>query len=223
MKKEKRHAFLVGLDVQSNHYPVPEHLPENITLGILDAIAEDVPVEHIGVYDVVHIRAFGSVVREDNPVPVIKNAYKMLKPGGYIQWDDMDGDSFKAVAPGSNPKDLNISTVATEDMVATAMQFYKSGANLKYSWLRRLRSLFEQEGFEVVDEQRMDVKKELRSVMTITLLMIHAHVARVAVRNGRLVGTEKNWEDVWTKAGKEIAQGVSLTMDMIVAVGRKRT
>jgi hypothetical protein len=135
--------------------------------------------------------------------------------------DDMDGDSFKAVALGSNAKASNVSTEATEDLVTTAKQFYKYGANLKYSWLRRLGPLFEQEGFEVVDEKRMHVKKELRSVMTITLLMIHAHVARVAVHNSRLVGTEKNWGEVWTKAGEEIAQGVSLAMDMIVAVGRK--
>jgi hypothetical protein len=67
----------------------------------------------------------------------------------------------------------------------------------------------------------MDVKKELRSVMTVSLLMIHVHIARIAVRNGCLVGTDKNWEEVWTKAGEEIGQGVSITMDMVVAVGRK--
>lgn len=51
--------------------------------------------------------------------------------------------------------------------------------------------------------------------------MIHAHVARLAVRNGSMIGTTKNWEDLWAKAGEEIGKGVSIMMDMIVVVGRK--
>jgi hypothetical protein len=222
-EKEQRHVSFVGLDVQSAHYPAPENLPENIKLGILDAFApvENLPAEHVGQYDVVHVRAFSSVVKEDNPGPIIKNAYKMLKPGGYLQWDDLDGDSFKAVAPGSNPHSSGVSTTATEEMVATSKQSQQVAMNLKYSWLGQFGSLFKQHGMEVIDDIRMDVKKELRSVMTVSLLMIHVHIARIAVRNGCLVGTDKNWEEVWTKAGEEIGQGVSITMDMVVAVGRK--
>jgi len=174
------------------------------------------------VYDVVHIRAFSSVIKDDNPGPILRNAFKMLKPGGYLQWDELDGGSFKAVAPGSDPQSSTVSTAATEELVATSLQSQTVALNLKFSWLQRLGPLFEEQGFEVVDQKKMDVKKELRSVMTVSLLMIHAHIARVAVRNGCMVGTDKNWEEVWTKAGEEIANGVSLTMDMIVVVGRKR-
>jgi SAM-dependent methyltransferase len=221
MEKEQRHASLIGLDVQDAHYPSPDNLPDNVTLGLLDAFNEDLPAEHIGVYDVVHVRAFASVVKEDNPGPILRNAYKMLKPGGYIQWDDLDGGSFKAVAPGSDPQSSTVPTTATEDLVATSLQSQSVALNLKYSWLQRLGSLFEEQGFELIDQKRMDVKKELRSVMTVSLLMIHAHIARIAVRNGCMVGTDKNWEEVWTKAGEEIGNGVSLTMDMVVVVGRK--
>jgi hypothetical protein len=95
------------------------------------------------------------------------------------------------------------------------------GLNLNFAWLERLGPLFQENGLEVIDDQRMTVKKELPSVMIASFLMIHAHVARVAVRDGCMVGTNKNWNEVWTKAGEEIGQGVSLTMDMIVVVGRK--
>ncbi|KAF2681130.1 hypothetical protein K458DRAFT_344400 [Lentithecium fluviatile CBS 122367] len=219
-EKEGRHASLVGLDVQNYHYPPTGNLPPNIKLAILDAFAEDLPEDQVGQYDVVHVRAFSSVIKDDNPEPIIKNAYKMLKPGGYIQWDDLDGDSFRAVAPGSH-SESSIPTAATEEMVATSLQSQKVAMNLKYSWLGRLGQLYEQHGLEVVDYKKVIVKKELRSVMTVSLLMIHAHIARIAVRNGCMVGTDKNWEELWTKAGEEISQGVSLTMDMVVAVGRK--
>jgi hypothetical protein len=145
----------------------------------------------------------------------------MLKPGGYLQWDDLDGGSFKAVAPGSSQNPSSVATAATEEMVTTSLQSQQVGMNLKYSWLGRLGPLFEQHGLEVIDNQRTDIKKELRSVMTVSLLMIHDHIARIAVRNGCLVGTDKNWEEVLAKAGEEIGRGVSITMDMIVVVGRK--
>lgn len=69
----------------------------------------------------------------------------------------------------------------------------------------------------------MDIKKELRSVMTVSLLMIHDHISRIVVRNGCLVGTDKNQEEVLAKAGDEIGRGVSITMDMLVVVGHKLT
>ncbi|KAH1496542.1 hypothetical protein KXX06_002149 [Aspergillus fumigatus] len=30
------------------------------------------------------------LVEHSDPVPIIQNAYRMLKPGGYIQWDDLN-------------------------------------------------------------------------------------------------------------------------------------
>jgi hypothetical protein len=92
---------------------------------------------------------------------------------------------------------------------------------LHNEWLGRFRTLFEEHGFETIEDKRMEIKKELRSVMTSSLLMIHTHIARIAVWGSKLAGTDKNWNEVWTNAGEEIGQGVSLSMDMIVAVGRK--
>lgn len=221
MEKHQKQVSLIGLDADSAHYPAAANLPTNVKLGMLDALTVDIPAEHVGQYDAVHVRAFASVVKAGNPGPLISNAYKMLKPGGYLQWDDMDGDSFKAVTPGSDSESPSLSTTATEELVATSLQAQKVGFNLKYDWLQQLGKLFEQHGFELIDEKRMSVKKELRSVMTTSLLMIQAHVARIAVRDGCMIGTNKSWEEVWTKAGEELKEGVSLTMDMIVAVGRK--
>ncbi|KAF2830345.1 hypothetical protein CC86DRAFT_452793 [Ophiobolus disseminans] len=112
LEKDQKHATLVGLDADSSHFPAAANLPANIKLGILDAFTEDLPAEYVGQYDVVHVRAFSSVVKQGNPGPLIENAYKMLKPGGYLQWDDLDGGSFKAVAPGSDSEAASVSTTA---------------------------------------------------------------------------------------------------------------
>ncbi|KAF2870608.1 UMTA methyltransferase family protein-like protein [Massariosphaeria phaeospora] len=220
-ERQQKNVSLVGFDLLGVHYPASDNLPENMKLGILDAFTDEIPEEHVGRYDVVHVRVFTAVVKNDDPRPLIQNAYKMLKPGGYLQWDEFDGGSFKAVAPGSNPEQSSVSIAATKEMVDTSLESSQRAMNLKYSWTGRLGSLFQEHGMEVIEDKRMDVKKELRKAMTDSLLMMLSHVARIAVRNGSLIGTDKNWEELWANAGDEIGQGVSVTMDMIVAVGRK--
>jgi hypothetical protein len=209
---------LVGLDLFPVHFPAAANLPDNIKLGILDAFSEDVPEVHIGQYDVVHVRVFTGVVKNNDPAPLIRNAFKMLKPGGYLQWDEFDGGSWKGVAPGD---DSSVSISATTEMLQTALESSRKAMNLQYSWIEDLGKIFQEHGFDLLEHKRMDVKKELRKTMTDSLLMTLHHVSRIAVRNGCLVGTDKNWEQLWTNAGEEVEQGVSLTMDMLITVGRK--
>lgn len=93
--------------------------------------------------------------------------------------------------------------------------------NLKYEWMHRFDDLFKEHGFEAIENKRMQTRKELRNPHSISLLLIHDHIARKAVVNGKMIGTDKDWAELWAKAGVEIEQGVSLLMDMVIAVGRK--
>lgn len=221
LEKEKKNVTLLGFDVKNHHFPAPENLPSNVRLATLDAFTESLSQEHVGQYDVVHIRAFSSVVKDDNPGPILKNAYAMLKPGGYIQWDEFDGDAMKAVAPGDDQENPSVPITATADLLATSYQSQTTVMNLKYGWIKRFEQLFQEHGFEPVETKEMEVKKELRDVMTNSLLMIHDHIAIFAVQNGKLIGTDKNWDKLWEGCLEEINQGVSITLDMVVAVGRK--
>jgi SAM-dependent methyltransferase len=212
---------LVGFDLFPVHFPASANLPSNMKLEVLDAFAENVPDEHVGQYDVVHVRVFTGVVKNNDPAPLLRNALKMLKPGGYLQWDEFNGGSWKAVVPGDDPQGSSVPISATTEMLQTALESGRKAMNLDYTWIENLGKIFQEYGFEEVEHEKMDVKKELRKTMTDSLLMTLHHVSRIAVRNGCMVGTDKNWEQLWTKAGEEIEQGVSLTMDMSVTVGRK--
>ncbi|KAJ0375158.1 hypothetical protein COL922a_014199 [Colletotrichum nupharicola] len=50
----------------------------------------DVPEELVGKYDVVHLRLWCCVVTGGNPSKLIQGAMRLLKPGGYLQWDESD-------------------------------------------------------------------------------------------------------------------------------------
>ena len=44
----------------------------------------------IGAFDVVHVRLLILVVQKTDPANILRNLLRMLKPGGYLQWDDLN-------------------------------------------------------------------------------------------------------------------------------------
>ncbi|KAJ5290834.1 hypothetical protein N7478_000085 [Penicillium angulare] len=78
---------VTAFDVADTHFPSPEYWPSNAKFDLLDLL-RDVSSELLGKFDVVHLRMWAFVVRNDDPNPLIQHAAKLLRPGGYIQWED---------------------------------------------------------------------------------------------------------------------------------------
>ena len=70
-------ARLDGFDVSADQYPPKEWLPANLSLKTLD-VHKPVPEELKGKYDIVHVRLFLTVVKNDNPLPILENLMEML-------------------------------------------------------------------------------------------------------------------------------------------------
>ena len=66
-----------GFDISTEHWPAKEWLPSNVSLHLFD-ILENVPEHLVGRYDIVHLRAFVIVVRNNDPTGVLRNLIKML-------------------------------------------------------------------------------------------------------------------------------------------------
>lgn len=89
---------LYGFDIQPSHFPVD--VPSNVHLlerNILDPAFIE---EFEGSFDVVHIRAFGSSIKKSDTSPVCHAARSLLKPGGYIQWEEMDQSNMVSLLDG---------------------------------------------------------------------------------------------------------------------------
>ena len=76
-------------DIDLQQCPPAEWLPHNVTVRKWD-IFSDLAPELEGLYDVVHIRLLLLVIENNDPRPLLKNALRMLKKGGYLQWDELD-------------------------------------------------------------------------------------------------------------------------------------
>ncbi|KAL1845906.1 hypothetical protein Plec18170_009507 [Paecilomyces lecythidis] len=80
---------LDGFDISDTQFPNKKYWAENLNFGILDAFSP-VPEHLAGAFDVVHLRYWLGIVKGNNYSPLIKHVSTLLKPGGYIQWEDVD-------------------------------------------------------------------------------------------------------------------------------------
>lgn len=118
-------AQLDAFDIDTSQCPPREWLPKNVSIESLD-VFQDVPVRFLESYDVIHIRYFACVVRNNDPGAILQNVLRMLsefpllilfsqgsckpvnllltsatliviEPGGYLQWSEQDYESQEIV------------------------------------------------------------------------------------------------------------------------------
>ncbi|CBF80663.1 hypothetical protein AN8492.2 [Aspergillus nidulans FGSC A4] len=87
-----------GFDISSSLFPKLESVA-NIDFSVHD-FYKPFPEEHIGKYDLVHARHLVLAVRKSSLPTAVDNISSLLKPGGYIQWEEYDfADQLAACPP----------------------------------------------------------------------------------------------------------------------------
>lgn len=82
-------AKLSGFDITASNYPAPEWLPSNVSMHVMDAFTLDLPEHLVGAFDIVHIRAIASAVKDNAVEPLLKNMVKMLRMTPPIFFDSL--------------------------------------------------------------------------------------------------------------------------------------
>lgn len=95
----KPESTLIGFDIEPRHFPAPSYLPSNVKLLQQDVLATDIDHKLLNTFDIVHIRAFSSIVKNNDTTPVLSLAVKLLKPGGWLQWEEATGHTMQAEVP----------------------------------------------------------------------------------------------------------------------------
>lgn len=93
---------ITGLDISSEQFPPEPTWSKNVSFGTYDIFAE-VPAEYIATFDVIHIRYIMAVLWQspDRKVTVLNNIKRMLKPGGWLQWQEAPPPTFTSFgSPG---------------------------------------------------------------------------------------------------------------------------
>lgn len=201
-------ARLDGFDVNTSQAPPEQWLSPNITLKTWN-IFEDVPDQMIGIYDVVHVRLLVLVVQKGDPRNILRNILQMLKPGGYIQWDELNYPDTHVRDSGSSSHSPALHEL--REMV------YSQGRN---DWTLRLPEFFAEEGLLEAMIYHFQVLPEFaRANSEQHLLTMEEFASSLAEMDHREEATKIM--NLIQDAGHEVVNGSALSMPRVVCVGRK--
>jgi len=172
-------------------------------------VFDDVPGDLVGKYDFVHVRLLVLVIEPGKHGLVIRNLYKLLKPGGYLQWDELD-----CVNMHVKKVDPSVSAPALEGLRK------KSYADGRFDWTLKLPEFPAEEGFEDAKMDYFGDPDELIRAFN------EQHLMTMELFAMKLVRTEMK------EAGEEIlrlvregypesTKGAALCIPRIVCVARK--
>lgn len=169
-------ARLEGLDISFDAAPPLETLPSNVKFRHWD-VNEDVPRDLVGVFDIVHVRFLSCVLFSDQVPAAVERLFKMLKPGGYIQWGEPDFESIQIdkTRPENETKGLSelLQVFAVQDL------------RTKPTWLTSLPAAFSAAGFVQVEVDRKDAPPHLAFMLHECGMMLYVIYCR-RTKNGMM-------------------------------------
>ncbi|KAI0382446.1 hypothetical protein F5Y04DRAFT_252686 [Hypomontagnella monticulosa] len=212
-------AKLDGYDVNPVNFPAPAFLPQSVMLKKLDVLANPLPEEMIGAYDIVHVRAFVSIIMNSDVTPLLSTALALLKPGGWLQWEESRADTYVVESP---------SPEVSKSACQTIVQILKAGGEARgsrFEFLAELDRHLKEHGFEDVHMQASDNRKQDYKAWTEDYLMVWEELSGYfppKAQQPQSPMTRESWLELFANAVGETEKGVVVHQGKIVAVvGRK--
>lgn len=198
-----------GYDLSADQFPPASSLPSNIKFGTFDA-SRSIPDHLVGKFDVVHVGFLIAVVN-GNFSQWMQNLMKMLKPGGYLQWNEGNlVDLFERIK--QNPYDP-----AQFPGLAQLAKTVTGHADVRIEktlWASNLGEGFEKEGLTDVKCKEFDPPARLGRAFSENTLLILEETAKQAGRQDVL--------DLCVKCGEDLKKGGLYSgLHPVEAIGRK--
>ncbi|GAB1311029.1 Methyltransferase domain-containing protein [Madurella fahalii] len=208
VSRELPEAQLDGLDYNLDQAPHPKWLPRNVKMRYWN-VFDDVPEDLVGKYDYVHTRLLLLVVESKNPSPIIRNLRKLLKPGGYLQWDELDtvNMTVKKVDPSQQTPALD----QLRDW---------SWADGRHDWTVKLPQFMTEEGFEDAKAYFFGDPPELARAFNEQHLLTAEEFAEGLAKLGKQEAASRYFKLV-ADAYDESVAGAALCVPRVVCVARK--
>jgi SAM-dependent methyltransferase len=211
-------AQLDGLDINFTQCPPKEWLSPNISWITHDIFAEP-PVELHEKYDVIHIQLFITILRDGNPIPMLQNLMKMLKPGGYIQWGEWDFTTWEIMRTSSAPSHANDELTQIRESISMLGGTKTGPGFISISWIARLKDTFRENGLEKVLVDRHKFDKPIATLLLDTWIMAAEEFA-VNVLDKLGGGQGDVMRGFIEEVGKN-RQNTCFNLDRVITIGQK--
>ncbi|KAK4549667.1 hypothetical protein LTR36_004968 [Oleoguttula mirabilis] len=217
-----------GFDITASHFPASGWLPSNVHLHTWDAFT-NAPPEFNGTFDIVHIRTISSAIIDNRVDTLLQNLLRLLKPGGYLQWDEND---LSTLAAHAAPGEESVVASSMRTMVALQTLFAQHQGKILFDWLHELPESLKSNGCEVLAHDSVGPRPELSrawsdNTLTVWMSMI-AMLPEQEIPLPPIPGLPKSisrqsFADLVRKAAEESSKGACVNMEQIVVVARKAT
>ncbi|KAI7286111.1 hypothetical protein KC345_g1394 [Hortaea werneckii] len=213
-----------GFDLTSSHFPGQPWLPQNTNFSVWDLFA-DIPAHMEEAFDIVHIRAIASAVRNNEVQTIVQKLLGLLKPGGYLQWDEQDSSTLQGriVSKATDAKSSMKSLVAVQKAL-------HAGHGMLWDWLHDLPSTLEQANCELMVNDVFNPSQELSRAWVDNLLTVCMGVIdRMPERDIPLPEasdlpesiSRKTYAKLVQEAAVESTEGSWMGMNQVVIVAKK--
>ncbi|KAL8952130.1 MAG: hypothetical protein Q9222_001942 [Ikaeria aurantiellina] len=214
LAKSQPSAALHGFDIDTSQAPPKEWLPSNVSIETLD-VFQPVPERLLGMFDVVYVRLFMCVVKDNDPQPILLKIMQLLKPGGYLQWMELD------LAHRSIHKRSDVlSTTKFEEMNALQDSYSATrDKRIRPTWVTALNESFAATGLEVLADDLNGYSHAGMPIFTDTAFMTwYEFGARMEGRTGdEFRRNLQEAQDEYVQSRR----GIAVTENNRVVVGRK--
>ncbi|VUC31164.1 unnamed protein product [Clonostachys rosea] len=204
---------LDGYDYDTSKFPAEDTVPSNIKFHYADVL-KPFPDHLHGTYDLVHIRLMMYCFRQDELQLATRHVRDLLKPGGWIVWEDTGYNTWTSLPMGPNfanfiGLDFRYATHVGRD---TLMPL-------------NLKPLFEQEGFVNCGENifsmfKVGGGKETGGMVTIRVAR-QSLMGMVEKGGFEAIKTEDDVEKTINGLVTELNQGHRMGMAMSRIIGQK--
>jgi 2-polyprenyl-3-methyl-5-hydroxy-6-metoxy-1,4-benzoquinol methylase len=210
---------ITALDISSDQFPPKETWPENVTFATHN-VFDDVPTQYLEKFDIVHVRLLAITLFRPDAPDVVGNVAKMLKKGGWLQWQEIGMPTFsRVVFDSAKAEGVEVDEGHTP-MVRMLDQYTPIVKNCL--WINELDKVVAEKGGLV------DVRL-LRSPTRKEMLRTETEVVAWSLREGgegftASMPTEEKKEEFRALLRDEIdgiARGMLYTFNGVMAVGRK--
>uniref|UniRef100_A0A1Y1KBW6 Methyltransferase domain-containing protein n=1 Tax=Photinus pyralis TaxID=7054 RepID=A0A1Y1KBW6_PHOPY len=201
-------VVLDGFDISDGQFPHESNLPSNVKLSIMDSF-DQVPPELVGKYDVVHLRFWVCIVRGNNVEKLIHHAKALLKPGGWIQWEE--ANLGRIVTNGDEARKF----VHAAELVLKSLNF-------DFGWIEALPNTLESHGLEVVDFKTGRIPPSLVPLIIKTGLAGWFEILDAAYRTqAQSLPPEKETKDILLRLVEALKDGAAYYWTPLSLLARK--
>lgn len=165
-------------------------------------------------YDILHARLLLCTFSSGDPIPLVKNLLAMLKPGGFLQWQEYNPCKERIL--------ISPSSASAPKLQALKEAF--SGEIGRHAWIESMEGRFQEIGGDLVVCEKGWTKPEVRGLkQEVTFLAVREWCAKLEEEGkGDVAGRFENWVEEAEREYWGLGRGSVIDTEMVTWVVRKK-